>query len=73
MTTNKGGRNWLPPRKDNLMYWKGLSKTKEKRLSQSDITPLSQTNIQTLSETNKMGLQALQGIFDSIMKQSKIS
>lgn len=50
------------------MYWKGLSKTKEKRLSQSDIMPLSQTNIQTLSETNKTGLQALQGMFDSIMK-----
>ncbi|XZO08285.1 hypothetical protein ABU186_02170 [Weissella paramesenteroides] len=50
------------------MYWKGLSKTNEKRLSQSDITPLSQINIQTLSETNKTGLQALQGMFDSIMK-----
>ena len=50
------------------MYWKGLSKTKEKRLSQSDIMPLSQTNIQPLSETNKTGLQALQGMFDSIMK-----
>lgn len=68
MMTNKGSRTLRPPRKKNLMYWKGLSKTKEKRLSQSDITPLSQTNIQTLSETNKMGLQALQGMFDSIMK-----
>ena len=37
-------------------------------LNQSGTTPLSQTNIQTLSETNKTGLQALQGIFDSIMK-----
>ena len=55
------------------MYWKGLSKTNEKCLSQSDITPLSQTDIQTLSETNKTGLQASQGMFDSIMKQSKIS
>ncbi len=53
------GRNLRPPRKDNLMYWKGLSKTNEKRLSQSDITPLSQMNIQPLSETNKTGLQAL--------------
>lgn len=55
------------------MYWKGLSKTKEKRLSQSDIPPLSQTGIQPLSVTNKTGLQALQGMFDRIMKQSKIS
>ena len=66
--SNKGFVTFTPPRKDNLMYWKGLSKTNEKRLSQSDITPLSQTNIQTLSETNKTGLQALQGMFDSIMK-----
>lgn len=50
------------------MYWKGLSKTNKKRLSQSDIMPLSKTNIETLSETNKIGLQALQGMFDSIMK-----
>lgn len=68
MLLQSHGRNLRPPRKDNLMYWKGLSKTNEKRLSQSDIMPLSQTNIQTLSETNKIGLQALQGMFDSIMK-----
>ena len=56
---NKGLATCYPPRKDNLMYWKGLSKTNAKRLSQSDITPLSQMNIQPLSETNKTGLQAL--------------
>lgn len=41
------------------MYWKGLSKTTEKRLSQADITPLSQTETLTLSETDQDGLQDL--------------
>ncbi|WP_258088023.1 hypothetical protein [Weissella fangxianensis] len=41
------------------MYWKGLSKTTEKRLSKDSVTPLSQTETPTLSETNKDGLQDL--------------
>lgn len=46
-------------RKDDTMYWKGLSKTNEKRLSKASVTPLSQTETPTLSETNKDGLQDL--------------
>ena len=46
-------------RKDDTMYWKGLSKTNEKRLSKASVTPLSQTETPTLSDTNKDGLQDL--------------
>lgn len=46
-------------RKDDTMYWKGLSKTTEKRLSKASVTPLSKTETPTLSETNKDGLQDL--------------